>query len=196
MLRTSQLGLMVYDLDADSAIYRFNEYQTMRPAFTMKVITAIAALDKLGGSHQFKTELCYTGSIENRTLTGNVYCVGGFDPRFNANDMHAFVESLQKMGVDTIRGTLYTDKSMKTTDRRCDVGGLLWPQSQTLGPVGWDPLDRDPFLACGGPGILDFFLLLLRPAAHQRDCRGRRRSLHSLVQQPGKIFFRGGMTLG
>ena len=116
MLRTSQLGLMVYDLDADSAIYCFNERQTMRPASTMKVITAITALDKLGGSHQFKTELCYTGTIENRTLTGNVYCVGGMDPRFNTDDMHAFVESLQKMGVDTIRGTLYADKSMKTTD--------------------------------------------------------------------------------
>ena len=116
MLRTSQLGLMVYDLDTDSAIYCFNERQTMRPASTMKVITAITALDKLGGSHQFKTELCYTGTIETRTLTGNVYCVGGMDPRFNTDDMHAFVESLQKMGVDTIRGTLYADKSMKTTD--------------------------------------------------------------------------------
>ena len=116
LLRTSQLGLMVYDLDADSAIYCFNERQTMRPASTMKVITAITALDKLGGSHQFKTELCYTGTIENRTLTGNVYCVGGMDPRFNTDDMHAFIESLQKMGVDTIRGTLYADKSMKTTD--------------------------------------------------------------------------------
>ena len=78
--------------------------------------TAVTALDKLGGSHQFKTELCYTGTIENRTLIGNVYCVGGFDPRFNTDDMHAFVESLQKMGVDTIRGTLYADKTMKNAD--------------------------------------------------------------------------------
>lgn len=116
LLRTSQLALMVYDLDADSAIYCFNERQTMRPASTMKVITAVTALDKLGGSHQFKTELCYTGTIENRTLIGNVYCVGGFDPRFNTDDMHAFVESLQKMGVDTIRGTLYADKTMKNAD--------------------------------------------------------------------------------
>ena len=116
LLRTSQLALMVYDLDADSAIYCFNERQTMRPASTMKVITAVTALDKLGGSHQFKTELCYTGTIENRTLIGNVYCVGGFDPRFNTDDMHAFVESLQKMGVDTIRGMLYADKTMKNAD--------------------------------------------------------------------------------
>ena len=75
--QTSQIGLMVYDLDADSAIYCHNELQTMRPASTMKVITAIAALDKLGGSYQFKTDLCYTGEIKGHVLHGDIYCVDG-----------------------------------------------------------------------------------------------------------------------
>ena len=57
MFETSQLGLMVYDLTADSVIYAHNERQLMRPASTMKVVTAITALDKLGGSYQFKTAL-------------------------------------------------------------------------------------------------------------------------------------------
>ena len=63
MFKTSQIGLMVYDLDADSTLYRHNERQLMRPASTMKIVTAIAAIDKLGGDYQFKTELCYTGKI-------------------------------------------------------------------------------------------------------------------------------------
>lgn len=113
MFETSQVGIMIYDLDADSAIYRYNERQLMRPASTMKLITAIAAIDRLGGSYQFKTKLKYTGSIENRTLTGDLYCVGGFDPRFNSDDMNAFIENLKEMGVDTIRGILYADYSMK-----------------------------------------------------------------------------------
>lgn len=113
MFATSQVGMMVYDLDADSVIYSHNAAQLMRPASTMKVITAITAIDRLGGSYQFKTDLCYTGEVENRTLTGNVYCVGGFDPRFNSDDMRAFVEAIRKMGVDTIRGTIYADKTMK-----------------------------------------------------------------------------------
>ena len=49
-------------------------------------------------------------------LQGDVYCVGGFDPRFNTDDMRAFVEGLHKMGIDTIRGNLYADKSMKDAD--------------------------------------------------------------------------------
>lgn len=113
MFETSQVGLMVYDLTADSCIYRHNERQMMRPASTMKVITAIAAIDRLGGSHLFKTSLHYTGKIENGTLTGDVYCVGGMDPRFNSDDMTAFVESLHQMGVDTIRGRIVADRNMK-----------------------------------------------------------------------------------
>lgn len=117
MFETSQVGIMVYDLDDDSVIFRHNEHQRLRPASTMKLITAITAIDKLGGSYQFKTELCYTGQVADGVLRGNVYCVGGFDPRFNSDDLRAFVESIHKMGVDTIRGNLYADKTMKDTAR-------------------------------------------------------------------------------
>lgn len=116
MFSTSQVGMMVYDLDADSVLYAHGERQLLRPASTMKVLTAIAAIDKLGGSYQFKTELCYTGEVSERTLHGNIYCVGGFDPPFNNDDMRAFVEGVRKMGVDTIRGYIYADKSMKDSD--------------------------------------------------------------------------------
>lgn len=116
MFSTSQVGMMVYDLDADSVLYAHGERQLLRPASTMKVLTAIAAIDKLGGSYQFKTELCYTGEVSDRTLHCNIYCVGGFDPRFNNDDMRAFVEGVRKMGVDTIRGYIYADKSMKDSD--------------------------------------------------------------------------------
>lgn len=113
MFETSQVGIMVWDMDADSCIYKHNERQLMRPASTMKLLTAITALDKLGGSYQFKTQLKYTGTIEDGVLTGDVYCVGGMDPRFNSDDLTAFVNSLKDMGVDTIRGNVYADRSMK-----------------------------------------------------------------------------------
>lgn len=134
MFQTSQLGLMVYDLDADSVLYRHNERQLMRPASTQKVITAIAAIDKLGGDYQLKTELCYTGSVENGVLKGDIYCVGGFDPAFNRDDMRAFVEAIHKMGVDTIVGHIYADKSMK---EEATLGeGWCWDDDNpTLSPL-------------------------------------------------------------
>ena len=143
MFKTSQVGLMVYDLTADSAIYSHNERQMMRPASTMKIVTAITALDRLGGSYQFKTDLCYTGKVENGTLTGDIYCVGHMDPRFNSDDMNAFVESLRKMGVDTIRGRLYGDKSFK--------------ESSLLGE-GWCWDDDNPELSALPYGRKDKFM--------------------------------------
>lgn len=116
LFNRSQVGLMVYDLTADSAIYCHNERQLLRPASTMKVVTAIAAIDRLGGSFQFKTTLSYTGAIEDGVLNGDVYLVGGFDPRFNSDDMGSFVDGIRRMGIDTIRGRIVADKSMKDVD--------------------------------------------------------------------------------
>ena len=113
MFETSTVGLEVYDLTADSILYKVNEHQMLRPASTMKLVTAITAIDKLGGSFQFRTQLYYTGYVDNHTLSGNLYCVGGFDPRFNIDDMNAFVESIRRMGVDTIRGSIVADRTMK-----------------------------------------------------------------------------------
>ena len=43
-VKTSQFAVMIYDLTADSLLYAVNEKQTLRPASTMKLLTAIAAL--------------------------------------------------------------------------------------------------------------------------------------------------------
>ena len=148
MFETSQVGIMVWDMDADSCIYKHNERQLMRPASTMKLLTAITALDKLGGSYQFKTQLKYTGTIEDGVLTGDVYCVGGMDPRFNSDDLTAFVNSLKDMGVDTIRGNVYADRSMK--DAALLGEGWCWDDDNpVLSPLVFSRKDifMDRFLA-------------------------------------------------
>lgn len=117
VLHTSQMGMMVYDLTADSVLYEYNAKQTMRPASTMKVLTAITALENLGGAYLYKTRLCYTGKIDSlRTLRGDLYCVGGMDPMLGADDLKAFARSVREAGIDTIRGYLCADKSMKDAD--------------------------------------------------------------------------------
>ncbi len=133
-INTSNIGVMVYDLTADSTIFRYGERKTLRPASTMKLITAIAAIDKLGGSYQFRTSLRYTGNVCDNVLNGDIYCVGGFDPRFNADDMTAFVEGIRSLGIDTIRGSLVADKMMKDGDR---LGwGWCWDDDNpTLSPL-------------------------------------------------------------
>lgn len=113
MFQTSQVGLMVYDLTADSVRYEYNSRQTMRPASTMKVVTAITALDHLGGDYQLRTRLYYTGMVADSTLQGDIYCVGGFDPMVEPLDIRAFAQSIRDLGVKTFEGNIYADRSMK-----------------------------------------------------------------------------------
>ena len=67
LLERTQLGLLVYDLTADSTIYSYGAKQTLRPASTMKLLTAVTALDQLGGDYQYRTSLHYTGEVKDAT---------------------------------------------------------------------------------------------------------------------------------
>ena len=134
LLETSQLGLMVYDLTADSTVYTHNHRQTMRPASTMKLVTAITALHHLGGDYQLKTSLSYSGEVKDSILTGNLYLVGGMDPLFDHTDLHDFAERVMSLGIKTMRGSIITDRSMKDTLHWGE--GWCWDdENPTLSPL-------------------------------------------------------------
>ncbi len=62
-------GMSVYDLTTDSLIFAYNQHKMMRPASTQKVLTAIAALDVLGGDHVYATKVYAKGSVADGVLT-------------------------------------------------------------------------------------------------------------------------------
>ena len=112
LLERSQLGLLVYDLTSDKVIFQHQPKQLLRPASTMKSLVALTALDRLSTYYQFTTKLAYDGTIKNGVLTGNLYCIGGFDPLFDGEDMQAFVRSVKALGIHSIQGRLIADVSM------------------------------------------------------------------------------------
>ncbi|MBQ8949365.1 MAG: D-alanyl-D-alanine carboxypeptidase/D-alanyl-D-alanine-endopeptidase [Prevotella sp.] len=134
LLERTQLGLMVYDLSADSALYRYGSRQTLRPASTMKLLTAVTALDMLGSRYDLRTYLYYTGKVSNRTLNGDIWLVGGMDPLFDETDMQVFVQTLRRLDVDTIRGRIVTDLSFKE-DLKHGEGWCWDDDNYTLTPL-------------------------------------------------------------
>ena len=140
LLQRSVAGVMVWDLDADSALYRHDHQLTLRPASTMKLVTAITALELLGADQKLRTSLYYDGEVSNHTLHGNLYCVGRMDPMFSQADMDVFAETVQSMGIDTIRGRIVADVSMKDTLRLGE--GWCWDdKNPVLSPL---LVDRRP----------------------------------------------------
>jgi D-alanyl-D-alanine carboxypeptidase/D-alanyl-D-alanine-endopeptidase (penicillin-binding protein 4) len=134
LLDYTQMGIMVWDLTDDQQLFSMNQRQLLRPASTMKLVTAITALDYLGTDYQFTTSLYYTGDITGRTLHGNLYCVGGMDPAFSFDDMDLFARSVKELGIDTICGSIVADVSMKDTLRWGE--GWCWDDDNpTLSPL-------------------------------------------------------------
>ena len=142
MFERTQLGLYVYDLTADSALFACGHRQLLRPASVEKLLTAITALSQLGGSYRFETKLFRTGELADSVLHGDLYLVGGFDPRFGHDDLRALVDRLASEGVRRIDGKIFIDVSMKDT--------LAWGE-------GWcwdDGLDSLAPLTVNGHGHL------------------------------------------
>lgn len=115
MFETSFTGIGVYDITADSLVYSKDMRQTMRPASTAKVLTAITALQQLGGSYRFETSLYTEGAVEDSVLKGNVYIKAGMDPMFGHDDMRAFAAAIKELGIDSIAGEIRADVSVKDT---------------------------------------------------------------------------------
>lgn len=107
-------GVCVWDLEADTLVWGYNQKKVMRPASTEKVLTAVAALSVLGARHEIRTRAYYTGSISaDSTLHGNIYVVGDFDPMYSYSDLKSLAADISALGIRRIDGTLCADASMK-----------------------------------------------------------------------------------
>src|SRR5262249_35809087 len=102
-------GIIIQDNSGN--IFTLNESKHLKPASTMKILTAGAALENLGKDFEFKTNLSITGAIKNHVLYGNLYIQAGGDPTFNANSLRIYVNALKSEGIQLIRGNIVVDDS-------------------------------------------------------------------------------------
>ncbi len=108
-LQQSQLGLYVYDLTSDTVLYASGHRQYLRPASCQKVITAVAAINALGGDYRLSTSLYLQPSDSTVSIRA------GFDPLFGADDMRAFAHAIRTAGITAIRRPIIIDRSLKDT---------------------------------------------------------------------------------
>ncbi|MGN0036591.1 MAG: D-alanyl-D-alanine carboxypeptidase/D-alanyl-D-alanine-endopeptidase [Bacteroidaceae bacterium] len=112
-LQTSEVGLAVYDLTADRMVFAYQDRKLYRPASVLKLVTAVAALDRLGPDHPLSTSLYAGGRVTDGVLEGDLYVVGGFDSEFSDEGMEALVDCVRRAGIRQVTGRLYGDVSMK-----------------------------------------------------------------------------------
>ena len=142
----TQLGLAVYDLTDNRYLYRRGERQCLRPASTMKVVTAISALHTLGTDYNYSTRLLRTdgeAAKGDSIVRGNIEIRAGFDPLLSKDDLKSLVAALAAEGVRRIEGDIVADVSLK--DTLAKGWGWCWDDDDA-------PLDA---LTMGGKDIFE-----------------------------------------
>ncbi len=73
-------SLYVIDAKTGEVIFDKNSRIGLAPASTQKIITSATTFELLGKDYRYKTEFGYIGTIEKRTLKGDLYLIGSGDP--------------------------------------------------------------------------------------------------------------------
>ncbi len=107
-LALSQASLVVDQGGKERIAY--NADRPMVPASTMKLITALAAIDRWGLAHRFETRL-YRGR------DGRLWVQGGGDPYLVSEELDRMVAELRQQGVDEVAGLGLDDGLFAANDR-------------------------------------------------------------------------------
>ena len=116
-LKGAVVGVMVQDMQGH-VVARREAGRRMVPASNMKLITTGAGLYALGADFRFETGIGITGTVEEGTLHGDVYIVGGGDPTIGVSDTVAvkpdalfwrWKSMLKEAGISRIDGRIIGD---------------------------------------------------------------------------------------
>jgi serine-type D-Ala-D-Ala carboxypeptidase/endopeptidase (penicillin-binding protein 4) len=108
--------------------WRHRAQVPMQPASTMKVVTSIVALDRVGAQQRGHTELRSAAPVVDGVLQGDLVLVGGADPDLGLPQFWAMLMELREQGITSISGDLVLDRTL-FRPTRLDLGAAPFDES-------------------------------------------------------------------
>jgi D-alanyl-D-alanine carboxypeptidase/D-alanyl-D-alanine-endopeptidase (penicillin-binding protein 4) len=93
----------------------------MQPASTMKLVTTLVSLERLGPVFRGRTELRTAGELHGDVLVGDLYLRGGADADFSTEALETMLRALRYQGIRKISGHLVVDRQL-FNPARLDLG--------------------------------------------------------------------------
>lgn len=140
-----------YAMPAPSPILSWQAETPRNPASVMKLVTSLVALDELGPTYTWTTDLLAAGTVTDGVLNGDLVLRGHGDPYLMAPDVWSMVRALRKTGLRRITGSLIVDDS--------------WFQLPPEDPAAFDGAPNKPYNALPSAVLLNLKLVevTLRP---------------------------------
>jgi D-alanyl-D-alanine carboxypeptidase/D-alanyl-D-alanine-endopeptidase (penicillin-binding protein 4) len=110
-LPDDSLSLYVENLRTGKAVIAWHEDVPRNPASVMKLLTTLIALETLGPTYTWKTEVYLLGEVEGDTLRGDLLLKGYGDPFLVTERLWSLLRALLRSGITTIDGDLLLDDS-------------------------------------------------------------------------------------
>ncbi len=115
------LGAIALRLGDGAVVMTHGAGRSLQPASTLKLLTAIVALDRLGPAFRARTELVTAAPIAKGRLEGDLILRGGGDPDFDWQALQQMLRHLRFQGVHRIAGDVVLDRHLFEPPRM-DVG--------------------------------------------------------------------------
>lgn len=110
-LPAESLSVYVENLETGEPVLRWNENEPRNPASVMKLLTTLVALDSLGPTYTWKTEVYLQGEVDGEMLDGDLLLKGYGDPYLVAERLWQIVRSIRRADIQRISGDLLLDDS-------------------------------------------------------------------------------------
>ncbi|HEV3156435.1 MAG TPA: D-alanyl-D-alanine carboxypeptidase/D-alanyl-D-alanine-endopeptidase [Candidatus Baltobacteraceae bacterium] len=107
----THLGILALDTDRGRVLYERNADDAFVPASTLKLLTGIVALEKLGADAHFRTQLVARGTRDGSLLRGMLVLRAGGDPELDTTALQEAATAIVAAGFSGVTQGVSIDAS-------------------------------------------------------------------------------------
>jgi D-alanyl-D-alanine carboxypeptidase/D-alanyl-D-alanine-endopeptidase (penicillin-binding protein 4) len=116
-LSAAASGAVAVDLDTGQTLFARNPDTPLAPASNEKLTVTLTALEELGATYRFRTEVLGRGRQDGPVWHGDVYLKGFGDPTLTSLGLERLAAQLRLAGITRIDGRVLGDESWFDTKR-------------------------------------------------------------------------------
>jgi len=113
----SSSGAVAVDLDSGQVVFERNADLPLAPASNEKLPVTFSALQELGPTYRFRTEVESTGRLVGAVWHGNLVLKGFGDPTLTTPMLDLLARRVLALGIHAVDGRIIGDESWFDTDR-------------------------------------------------------------------------------